>query len=86
MDQRHGNLVFWNVAAGFFCGERFQSQPTFPDIERILHGNLGHAHGNVTHWYIRLTAETYPHIRQICEDELGDIYSNIKMQWEDGGK
>ena len=52
----------------------------------ILSKYVGHAHVNATHWYIRLTAETYPHIRQICEDELGDIYSNIKMQWEDGGK
>lgn len=48
-------------------------------------GYVGHAHVNATHWYIRLTGETYPHIRQICE-ELGDIYSNIKMQWEDGEK
>ena len=52
----------------------------------ILSKYVGHAHVNATHWYIRLTAETYPHIRQICEDELGDTYSNIKMQWEDGGK
>lgn len=49
----------------------------------ILSKYVGHSHVNATHWYIRLTAETYPHIRQICEEELGGIYSNIKMQCED---
>ena len=30
-----------------------------------------------TQWYLRLTAEAYPHIRQVCEAELGGMYADL---------
>lgn len=52
----------------------------------VLSKYVGHSHVKATHWYIRLTAETYPHIRQICEEALSGIYSDILIQWEDQEK
>lgn len=43
----------------------------------ILSKYVGHASTNATQWYLRLTAEVYPHIREVCERELGSIYDNI---------
>lgn len=43
----------------------------------ILSKYLGHASVSATQWYLRLTAEVYPHIRQICEAELGGMYADI---------
>ena len=49
----------------------------------ILSKYVGHASTNATQWYLRLTAEVYPHIREICERELGSIYDNIPgFIWE----
>lgn len=44
---------------------------------KILSKYLGHKSTMATQWYLRLTAETYPHIREICERELGDLYHGI---------
>jgi len=43
----------------------------------VLSKYVGHASVEATQWYLRLTAEVYPHIREICERELGGIYSAI---------
>jgi len=49
----------------------------------ILSKYVGHASVNATQWYLRLTAEVYPHIRETCERELGGIYANIPgFMWE----
>ena len=44
---------------------------------KILSKYLGHKSTMATQWYLRLTAETYPHIREICERELGGLYHGI---------
>lgn len=49
----------------------------------VLAKYVGHASTNATQWYIRLTAESYPHIRHVCENELGKIYDNISVNLED---
>jgi integrase len=38
---------------------------------------VGHETVSSTQWYIRLTAEVYPHIREICERELAGLYAAI---------
>jgi len=43
----------------------------------VLSKYLGHSSISSTQWYLRLTAEVYPHIREICEKELGGMYANI---------
>lgn len=43
----------------------------------ILSKYLGHKSIMATQWYLRLTAETYPHIREICERELSGLYHGI---------
>ncbi|KTE90270.1 hypothetical protein AT727_24725 [Desulfitobacterium hafniense] len=43
----------------------------------VLSKYLGHTSVSATQWYLRLSAEVYPHIRQICETELGGMYTNI---------
>lgn len=43
----------------------------------ILSKYVGHASIDATQWYLRLTAENYPYIREICERELGNVYINI---------
>lgn len=44
----------------------------------ILSKYVGHATTGATQWYLRLTAEVYPHIRDICERELAGMYGNIE--------
>jgi integrase len=43
----------------------------------ILSKYAGHTSVSATQWYLRLTAEIYPHIREICERELGGMYVGI---------
>ncbi len=43
----------------------------------ILSKYLGHTSISATQWYLRLTPEIYPHLREICERELGGMYANI---------
>ena len=43
----------------------------------ILSKYIGHTSISATQWYLRLTPEAYPHIREICERELGGMYANI---------
>lgn len=43
----------------------------------VLSKYLGHTSINATQWYLRLTAEVYPHIRKVCETELGWMYADI---------
>ena len=43
----------------------------------VLSKYLGHTSISATQWYLRLTAEAYPHIRQVCEAELGGMYADL---------
>jgi len=43
----------------------------------ILSKYVGHTSISATQWYLRLTAQAYPHIRKICENELGGMYAGI---------
>jgi len=43
----------------------------------ILSKYIGHTSISATQWYLRLTPEAYPHIRDVCERELGGMYANI---------
>jgi integrase len=43
----------------------------------ILSKYLGHTSISATQWYLRLTADIYPHIREVCERELGGMYADI---------
>ena len=43
----------------------------------ILSKYVGHTSVSATQWYLRLTAEVFPHIREICERELSGIYNGI---------
>lgn len=43
----------------------------------ILSKYVGHTSVSATQWYLRLTAEVYPHIREICERGLGGMYAGI---------
>lgn len=43
----------------------------------ILSKYLGHKSVAATQWYLRLSAEVYPHIREICEKELGEFYNHL---------
>lgn len=41
----------------------------------ILSRYLGHTSISATQWYLRLTAQAFPHIRDICEKNLGGMYA-----------
>jgi integrase len=43
----------------------------------ILSKYVGHTSISATQWYLRLTSQIYPHIREICERELGGMYAGI---------
>lgn len=43
----------------------------------ILSKYVGHTSVRSTEWYLRLTSENYPHIREICEAEFSFMYKNI---------
>lgn len=43
----------------------------------ILSKYVGHTAISATQWYLRLTPEIYPHLRSICERELGGMYASI---------
>jgi integrase len=43
----------------------------------ILSRYLGHTSISATQWYLRLTADIYPHIRKVCEREFGGMYADI---------
>ena len=50
----------------------------------ILSKYLGHKSIASTQWYLRLTADLYPHIRDICERELAGFYASLpKLGSED---
>jgi integrase len=38
---------------------------------------VGHSSVDATQWYLRMTSETFPHLRETCERELGGIYASI---------
>jgi len=44
----------------------------------ILSKYLGHKSIVSTQWYLRLTADLYPHIRDACERELAGFYASLK--------
>ncbi len=44
---------------------------------KILSQYLGHTSISSTQWYLRLTADLYPHIREVCEREYGGMYADI---------
>ena len=43
----------------------------------ILSKYVGHTSVSATQWYLRLTSEVFPHIREVCERELGGLYFGI---------
>ena len=43
----------------------------------ILSKYLGHKSVAATQWYLRLSSEIYPHIREICEKELSEFYNHL---------
>jgi len=43
----------------------------------ILSKYLGHKSIVSTQWYLRLTADLYPHIRDVCERELAGFYASL---------
>lgn len=45
----------------------------------ILSKYVGHTSISATQWYLRLTPEIYPHLREICERELGGMYAGISF-------
>lgn len=44
---------------------------------KILSRYLGHTSISSTQWYLRLTADLYPHIREACENAYGGMYADI---------
>lgn len=45
----------------------------------ILSRYLGHSSISSTQYYLRLTAQAFPHIRDICEKELGGMYAPFSL-------
>ena len=43
----------------------------------VLSKYVGHMSVSATQWYLRLSSEVYPHIREICERELSGVYLAI---------
>ncbi len=43
----------------------------------VLSKYVGHTSVSATQWYLRLTAENYPHIREVCERKLGGMYAGV---------
>ena len=43
----------------------------------VLSRYLGHRSVLATMWYLRLTADVYPHIRGICQESSDRLYSGI---------
>lgn len=43
----------------------------------ILSKYIGHTSISATQWYLRITPGIFPHLREICERELGGMYANI---------
>lgn len=51
----------------------------------VLSRYLGHTSISATQWYLRLTAQAFPHIRDICEKELGGMYAPFNLAMESEG-
>lgn len=49
----------------------------------VLSRYLGHINVSATQWYLHLSAQVYPHIRSICEKELGGIYTPFQPLADD---
>lgn len=47
----------------------------------ILSKYLGHSSISATQWYLRLSADVYPHIRSICELEFGGMYAESLAEY-----
>jgi integrase len=69
-DLRH-TFVCHNIKRWSEAGIPIQSK--LPILSRYL----GHTSISSTQWYLRLTADIYPHIREVCERELGGMYAEI---------
>lgn len=54
-----------------------ESEITVSVMLPVLSKYLGHTSISATQWYLRITEETYPHIRTVCETELGWMYRDI---------
>lgn len=51
----------------------------------VLSRYLGHTSISATQWYLRLTAQAFPHIRDICEKGLGGMYAPFDLAMESEG-
>lgn len=51
----------------------------------ILSRYIGHTSISATQWYFRLTSQAFPHIRDICEKELGGMYAPFSFPMESEG-
>lgn len=45
----------------------------------ILSHYVGHTSVSATQWYLHLTAQAFPHIRDICEKNLGGMYAPFDL-------
>ena len=45
----------------------------------ILSRYVGHTSISATQWYLHLTAQAFPHIRDICEKNLGGMYAPFDL-------
>jgi integrase len=56
-----------------WCEQDIPVQNMLPALSKYV----GHTSISATQWYLRLTSEVYPHLREICERELGGMYADI---------
>ena len=49
----------------------------------ILSRYIGHTSISATQYYLRLTAQAFPHIRDICEKNLGGMYAPFTIEIEE---
>lgn len=70
-DLRH-TFACHNIQKWAEAGEPIQSNLV------ILSKYLGHANVSATQWYLHMSAQEFPMIREICERELGGMYAPFK--------
>ena len=51
----------------------------------ILSRYVGHTSISSTQYYLRLTAQSFPHIMDICEQNLGGMYAPFDLAMESEG-
>ena len=71
--------ILWDV------GIPYKGKQFGPRNLLILSRYVGHTSISSTQYYLRLTAQSFPHIMDICEQNLGGMYAPFDLAMEREG-